>query len=245
MGTDDFSETKNSDIVVITASTGVYTASRTEMLSAQVKMTREILKKIKEHTPESIVLMVTNPVDVLTYVFQKEGNFPTNKVFGIASSLDSSRFKLLLAKNLGVKTSEISGSLVMGEHGDSMVPLFSRAKINQKPILEFLNENQIKEISQGVRNYWRTLREFKSRSVYGISQKIYEVAKSIINEKEISIPASVLLTGQYGISDVCMGVPTKIGKNGIKEIIEIEISESENNQLKKSAKIIRNHIQSC
>jgi len=153
LGTDDFAETKNSDIVIITASTGVYTANRTEMLSEQVKMIREILKKIKEHTPDSIILMVTNPLDILTYIFQKEGNFPSEKVFGIASSLDSSRFKLLLAKNLGAKLSEISGALVMGEHGDSMVPIFSRAKMNQTPVLEILNENQIKEITQGVRGY--------------------------------------------------------------------------------------------
>jgi malate dehydrogenase len=245
LGTDDFTETKNSDIVIITASTGIYTASRTETLSEQVKMIREILKKIKEHTPNSIVLMVTNPLDIMTYVFQKEGNFPSEKVIGIASSLDSSRFKLLLAKNLGAKPSEISGTLVMGEHGDSMVPIFSRAKMNQIPVLEILNENQIKEISQGVRDYWRTLREFKSRSVYGIAKKVYEVTESLTHQQELSIPASVLLTGQYGISDLCMGVPTRIGKDGIKEIQEIDISESELNLLRKSAEVIKNYIQTC
>ena len=213
------------------------------MLSEQVTMIREILTKIKEHTPDSIVLMITNPVDILTYVFQKEGNFPTEKVFGIASSLDSSRFKLLLAKNLGTKLSEIFDALVMGEHGDSMVPIYSRAKIKQTPVLEVLNENQIQEITQGVRGYWRTLREFKSRSVYGIAKKVYDVSEAIIHEKELSIPTSVLLTGQYGISDVCMGVPTKIGKEGVKEIQEIEIAESELELLRQSAEVIKEYIQ--
>ena len=245
MGTDDFAETRNSELVVITASTGVYTTSRTEMLSEQVKMIRAILKKIKEHASDSIILMVSNPVDVLTYVFQKEAIFPIEKVLGIASSLDSSRFKLLLAKNLGAKLPEISDALVIGEHGDSMVPVYSRAKLNQKPVLEVLNENQINEITTGVRGYWRTLREFKSRSVYGIAKKVYDVAETIIHKKELSIPASVLLSGQYGISDVCMGVPTKIGKDGVKEIQEIEISESELVLLKKSSEVIKNYIQSC
>lgn len=189
--------------------------------------------------------MVTNPVDVLTHLFLKEGNFPTEKVFGIASSLDSSRFKLLLAKKLDTKLSEIHGALVMGEHGDSMVPIYSRTKINQTPVLEILNENQIQEITQGVRGYWRTLREFKSRSVYGIAKKVYDVSEAIIHKKEISLPASVLLTGQYGISDICMGVPTKIGKDGIIETKEIEISESELNLLRKSADVIKGYIQNC
>ncbi len=215
------------------------------MLSEQVNMIRDILKKIKEHTPDSIVLMVTNPVDVLTHVFLKEGNFFPEKVFGIASSLDSSRFKLLLSKNLDAKLSDISGALVLGEHGDSMVPIYSRALKNQTPVLEILHENQIKEITHGVRSYWRTLREFKSRSVYGIAKKVFDVSEAIIHDKELSIPASVLLTGQYGISDVCMGIPTKIGKEGIREIREIEISESELELLKKSAEVIKEYIQSC
>jgi len=241
-GTDDYSLTKGSDVVVITASTGVYTKSRTEMVSEQVKMIKDIAKKIKTYTPNSKIIMVSNPLDVLTYVFLKESGFPRKKVIGVASSLDTSRFRYLLAKEFTVSQSEIKDALVLGEHGDSMVPIYSRAKKNETPVLELLETIQTEQITENLRKYWTTLREYKSRSVFGIAKNTFDIVESMIKEQNMSIPASVLLNGEYGISDVCLGVPIKLSKGGLDSIDEIKLEESELDALQKSAKTIKNHI---
>lgn len=243
LGTDDYSKTEGSEIVVITASAGTYTQSRTEILKDQIEMIRDISQKIKKFTPESKILVVSNPPDVLTYFFQKFSNFPSKKIIGIASSLDSRRFELLLSRELKVKQSQIKNSLVMGEHGDSMVPIFSIAKLNNSPILEVLDNSQIENITKDLRNYWKTLREFKSRSVFGISKNTYDVINSIICNNPISIPASVLLNGEYGIFDVCIGVPVRISKNGISDIKEIQISKEELESVQASANTVKSQIQ--
>ncbi len=243
LGTDDYSKTEGSEIVVITASAGTYTQSRTEILKDQIEMIRDISQKIKKFTPESKILVVSNPPDVLTYFFQKFSNFPSKKIIGIASSLDSRRFELLLSRELKVKQSQIKNSLVMGEHGDSMVPIFSIAKLNNSPILEVLDNSQIENITKDLRNYWKTLREFKSRSVFGISKNTYDVINSIICNNPISIPASVLLNGEYGIFDVCIGVPVRISKNGISDIKEIQISKEELEFVHASANTVKSQIQ--
>ncbi len=244
-GTDDYSEISNAGIIVIAASTGVYLKNRYEKTDAQVEMIKEIGKKIKTNCPSPIILIISNPVDVLTYFFQKETNFSKNNVIGIASSLDSSRFRYSLSKKLGVKQSQISNAYVLGEHGDSMVPIFSKTKINGKNVMEIIDSKQKEAITRGIRNYWKYLRNLISRSQFGIAKNTFDVIESIIDNRTILIPASVLLEGEFGEKDVCMGVPIKITSKGITEIQEMELDESELELLKKSAQIIRKHIQSA
>ncbi|MEK6931149.1 MAG: lactate dehydrogenase [Thermoproteota archaeon] len=243
-GTDDFSKISGSDIVVITASTGIYLKNRTEMMDAQVKMIKEIANQIKKYCPLAIMLIVSNPLDVLTFVFQKETQLSRNKVIGIASSLDSSRFRYLLSEKFKIKQSQITNALVMGEHGDSMVPVFSRVKINEKNALEIINEVEKKVISTEIQNYWKSLRLFKSRSQFGIAKNTFDVIRSIIKNDELVTSASIVLNGEYGEKDVSMGIPVKINKNGVKEIIEIKLNESESKLLKISAQTIRDYIKS-
>jgi len=243
-GTDDYSKIANSRIVVITASTGVYLKNRTEMIGSQTQMIKNIASKIKDYCPNAIVLMVSNPLDVLTYFFQKETGFLRTKVIGIASSLDSSRFRYLLSEKLGVTQSEISNAIVLGEHGDTMVPVFSSATINGQNSLDLINAQQQKEISIEVRDYWKSLRNFKSRSQFGIAKNTFDVINSIITNTKLTIPASVLLDGEFGEYDICMGVPVIIDKNGISEIQEIKLNNLENESLKFSAQTIRNYIKS-
>ena len=241
-GTDDFSKISGSDIVVITASTGIYLKNRTEMIDAQVKMIKEIANQIKKYCPLAIILVVSNPLDVLTFVFQKETQLSRNKVIGIASSLDSSRFRYLLSEKFKIKQSQITNALVMGEHGDSMVPVFSRVKINEKNALEIINEVEMKVISTEIQNYWKSLRLFKSRSQFGIAKNTFDVIRSIIKNDELVISASIVLNGEYGEKNVSMGIPVKINKNGVKEIIKIKLNESESKLLKISARTIRDYI---
>ncbi|MEK6980167.1 MAG: lactate dehydrogenase [Thermoproteota archaeon] len=243
-GTDDFSKISGSDIVVITASTGIYLKNRTEMMDTQVKMIKEIANQIKKYCPLAIMLIVSNPLDVLTFVFQKETQLSRNKVIGIASSLDSSRFRYLLSEKFKIKQSQITNALVMGEHGDSMVPVFSRVKINEKNALEIINEVEKKVISTEIQNYWKSLRLFKSRSQFGIAKNTFDVIRSIIKNDELVTSASIVLNGEYGEKDVSMGIPVKINKNGVKEIIEIKLNESESKLLKISAQTIRDYIKS-
>lgn len=243
-GTDDFSKIVNSKIVIITASIGVYLKSRTEMIGAQVKMIKEIASKIKQYCPDTIVLVVSNPLDVLTYFFQKESQFPKNKVIGIASSLDSSRFRYVLSEKFNVTQSQIMDAIVLGEHGDTMIPVFSHAKINGRNSLDLLDSKQQEEITKEIREYWKYLRNYKSRSQFGIAKNTFDVIDSILKNKELQIPASVLLEGEFSQTDVAMGIPVIINKNGISKTYEITLNTSESESLKKSAQIIRNNIKS-
>jgi malate dehydrogenase len=212
------------------------------MINAQVEMVKDIANKVKSLCPEAIVLMVSNPLDVLTYYFLKESQFSRNKVIGIASSLDSSRFRYLLSEKLDVDQSKITNAIVLGEHGDSMVPIFSHAKIDGKNSLDILDPNQITTISQEVRDYWKLLRNYKSRSQFGIAKNTFDVINSIVKNIELVVPASILLKGEFGEDDVCMGVPVTINKNGVSKIREIKLSQSEIGSLRTSAKTIRDYI---
>jgi len=241
-GTDDYSQISGSDIVVITASVGVYMKDRTENIVLQVKMIKEIAQKIRRYCPSAIVLIVSNPLDVLTYFFQKESGMSRFKVIGIASSLDTSRFRYLISETLSVPQSSISNALVLGEHGDSMVPVFSGVTVGGNPLFSMIDSRD--SITSDVRNYWKKLRNFKSRSQFGIAKNAFDVIDSIIHKKEIVIPASVVLEGEYGEDDVAMGVPVRIDQNGISEIQKVKLDDTESSSLKKSSEKIRNHIQS-
>jgi len=243
-GTDDYSEISNSKIIVIAASKGVYMKNRNEMTDAQVEMIKEIGKKIKTNCQSPIILIISSPVDVVTYFFQKETNFSRNKVIGIASSLDSSRFGYFLSKKIGVKKSQISDAYVLGEHVDSMVPIFSKTKINGKNLLEIIDSQQKEEIKRETRDYWKFLRNFKGRSQFGIAKIVFDVIESIIKNQTLSIPGSILLEGEFGEKDVCIGVPIKIASKGITKIKSIDFDESERELFKMSAQTIRNNIQS-
>ncbi len=214
------------------------------MIYPQVEMIKEIGKKIKTNCSFPIILIISNPVDVLTYFFQKETSFSRNKVIGIASSLDSRRFRYFLSKKMGVKQSLISDAYVLGEHGDSMVPIFSKTKINGKNVLEIIDSGQKGEITRETRYYWKFLRNFKSRSHFGIAKNAFDVIESIIKNQTLSIPASILLEGEFGEKDVCLGVPIKIASKGIMEIQAMEFDETERELFKMSAQTIRNNIQS-
>lgn len=238
-GTSDYSQIKNSDVIVITASVKAHTASRSDIMLEQSVMIRDIARKISELAPNSKVLVVTNPVDVMTYLMQT-CNLGSN-VIGIASSLDSARFRYLLAKELRVDQSQIIDAMVMGEHDDSMVPIFSRAKLGNVSVNDILDKKQKSQITLDVRNYWKLLRDYKGSSVFGIAKNTFDVIESIIQNQQLDICASVLLHGQYGVDDVCIGVPVTITKSQVL-INEVSISNYEKEQLRKSAGIVKSNI---
>jgi len=243
-GTSDYSKIIGSKIVIITASTGVYLKNRYENMVSQVNTIRDIAKKIKQYCPNAIVLLISNPLDVLTYVFQKETSFSRFKVIGIASSLDSSRFRYLISEKFSISQSLISNALVLGEHGDSMVPIFSGVYVDGNRLSSMLDVDGKITMTNEIRNYWKKLRIYKSRSQFGIAKQTYDVIESILNSKEILIPASVVLEGEYGENNVAMGIPVKINKNGVSEIQTLDLDESESQLLRESSQKIKNQLKS-
>lgn len=241
-GTSDYSKIKDSKVVVVTASSGVHLQSRSEIMYDQAKMIQKIASNIAKYAPDSKILMITNPVDVLTYMMQKEASFSSNNVIGVASSLDSSRFRYFLAQEFRTNQSKIQDAIVMGEHDDTMVPIFSRAKYNGTSVTDLLDSVQISKITLAVRNYWKYLRDYKGHSVFGIAKNTFDIIKSIVKDETLNVPASVLLDGQYGLSDVCIGIPLTINKNGVAKIHQIEIAQNEKVSLSKSSDAVKNNI---
>ncbi|HEV2192221.1 MAG TPA: lactate dehydrogenase [Nitrosopumilaceae archaeon] len=237
--TDDFESITGSEVIIVTASAGKMVSDRTDLLPYNIPIAKEISKKIKQYAKDAKVIVVTNPVDIITYCILKESGLPRENVIGIGSSLDSSRFRYLLAKLLRTNQSKIDG-IVLGEHGNSMVPIFSTAKFAGKLIN--LNENQIEQTTSELRNYAASLREFKGASVFGAAKHSYDIAKAIINNEKLKISSSVLVNGEFGVSDVCMGVPVIIDKNGASKIEEINLDKSESGSLNTSSEIIKNNI---
>lgn len=242
-GTSDFAKIKGSDVVVIAASSRVHMQSRSEIMFEQAVMVTNIAKEIVQHCPAAKVVVVTNPVDVLTYLIQKQTNFEPQRVIGVASGLDSARFRYLLSEEFSTNQSEITGAMVLGEHDDSMVPIFSHAKFRARPVLELLDEQKKLEITLKVRNYWKFLRDYKGSSVFGIAKHTFDVVKCIISAQRLFVPASTLLLGQYGLDDVCVGVPLEIGKNGVEKIHQIQINKDEFEALHNSAGVVKNNIE--
>ena len=237
--TDNFENISGSKVVIIAVSAGKIITDRVDLLSYNVPIVKEISSKIKKYAADAKVIVITNPVDVITYCILKESGFPRENVIGIGSGLDSSRFRYLLAKMLQTNQANIE-SMVLGEHGNSMVPIFSTAKFNGKPIQ--LNEKQISDTTTEVRNYWKPLTEFKGASVFGVAKHSYDIAKAIIKNEKLKIPSSVLVEGEYGLSDICIGVPVVIDKNGATKVEKVNLNESELKSLKTSAEIIKNNI---
>ncbi len=243
-GTDDYSQLSSSDIIVITASTGVYMKDRTENMSSQIIMIKEIAQKIKRYCPSAIILLISNPLDVLTYFFQKETGFSRFKVIGVASSLDTSRFQYFISEKFSVPQLSITNAMVIGEHVDSIVPIFSRTFVNGNALHSMLNGDERDVITKDVRTYWKKLRRYKSRSQFGIAKNAYDVINTIVNAKELSIPASVVLEGEYGENNVAIGIPVKISQMGISKIQNIDLDKSEQELFKISAQTIRDQIRS-
>ena len=232
---------KDSKVVVITASRGKITTARTDLLAANVPLAKEIAQKIKKYNDNAKIVIVTNPLDVITYTVLKETGFPRERVIGMGSSLDSGRFRYLLAKSLDVNMSKIEAT-VIGEHGDSMVPIFSTAKCDEKSVLSLLDQNETARITEELRNYWKLLKTFKEASVFGAAKNAFDIVKAIVRDERLKVPASVLLEDEYGLSDVCLGVPVTIGKTGVVKINRIDLERSELKLLNDSAEVIKNNI---
>jgi len=241
-GTNDFSMIKKSDIIIISASMIQTVSSRLDSLQKHSQMIKDIAKKIQQYSPESKVLIISNPVDVLTFMFQKYSKINRHNLLGIAGNLDSERFRYLLSQEISKKPSAISNSYVLGEHGDSMVPIFSLAKIDGKPVMQLLNKPAQSKITKRLRDYWKSIRDLGWTSTYGIARNSFDIIEAMTTKKEINTVASINLHGEYGLSNVAMGVPIKIRKDNHVQVSEIDLNSSERLSLTRSAVMIKKFI---
>jgi len=244
MGTDDFSAMEDSDIVVITAGLPRKPGmSREDLISKNASIVKDISDKIKKHAPDSIVIVVTNPLDTMTYVALKTTGFPRSRVMGMAGVLDASRFVALLAEELKVKRGSIR-TLVMGSHGDTMVPLVSKTFIGGKPLSGLLSADKIASIVK------RTCdRGAEIVSLYGTGSAFYSpsaavlaMIRAIMDDIGEVVTASSYLEGEYGVSGICMGVPCRMDTRGVVEVVKVEMSEEEKAAFARSAKAVKSTI---
>ena len=240
----DYADCETADLVIITAGLKQKTGqSRLELTATNSKIIAEIVKNVTRYTKTAVILMVTNPLDVLTYVAYKTAGFPANQIFGTGTTLDSSRFRYLLAQSLGVAADSM-GAYLIGEHGDSSVPVYSHANVMGENVANLSGYNKTvgAKAYQGARDAAANVICKKGSTFYAIGAAVARIARAVLYDENHVFPVSVLLSGQHGIKDVYLSLPAVIGRTGVKKILDIKLNAVEKNQLQKSAKIIQSTI---
>ena len=240
-GTMDYKDIKNSGIVIVTAGLPRQPGmSREDLLKKNAEITIHISKNIKQYAPNSIIIVVTNPLDAMSYLTLKITGFNKNKVIGMAGILDTARFRTFLAEELCVAPIEVQ-ALVLGSHGDTMVPVLEETKVKGKPITQLLSKEKIAALVERTRNAGAEIVNYlkKGSAYYAPSSSVVQMVRAIVKDTKKILPCSVYVEGEYGYDGIFIGLPVKLGKNGVEEIVSIKLSESVKNQLDKSAEIIK------
>lgn len=241
-GSNDFRDIGGSTMVIVTAGfPRTPDITRMGLIGKNAAIVRSVAEQIAAHAPDAVVIVVTNPMDIMTWAACKTTGFPRQRVIGMGGLLDTMRLSLFLSWELHVPTREIQ-SFVIGEHGDSMVPLISRCSLNGKPVNGLLTRQQIERITGRVKNSGSEIIRGKGRTLHGPAAAIAHMAECIIRDKKEILPASVYLQGEYGLKDICIGVPVRLGKNGAEEIIEFELDSDEQAQFLHSAASIEQAV---
>ena len=243
-GTNDPADIDGSDVVVVTAGIARKPGmSRDDLQAVNANVVKGITENIKKFAPGSIIIMVTNPLDVMTYLSWKVSGSEKRKVFGMAGELDTARMITFISMETGVPSSKIK-TMVLGGHGDLMVPLASQTTVNGKPLSSLLSREKIEAIIKRTANGGAEIVELlKSGSAYyAPSASAVKMVEAVIKNKGTVIPSAVILDGEYGLKDVCIGVPAKIGKNGIEKVIELKLPDEDRLMLERSARSIRENI---
>tara|TARA_Y100000816_G_scaffold250021_1_gene199805 strand:- start:42 stop:974 length:933 start_codon:yes stop_codon:yes gene_type:complete len=239
--TGDYSKTKDSDVVVITSGMPRKPGmSRSELIGINAKIVQSVISSVLEHSKSPVVVVVSNPMDTMTYLTIKTSGLNKKKIIGMGGALDSSRFKTYLSKALNKPANDIHG-MVIGGHGDkTMIPLSRFASYNGLPISNFLKKEEIEDVVSSTMVGGATLTKLLGTSAwYAPGAAISYLVESILNDSKRIIPCSVYLEGEYGQSDLCIGVPCIIGKHGVEEILDLKLNEDEKLKFKNSADSVR------
>ncbi len=245
VGTNDYADTAGSDIVVVTAGLARKPGmDRLDLLKKNAEIISGITDNVVKNSPDCIIIMVTNPIDVMVYLSYKKSGFPSNRVVGQAGILDSSRYATFIAMELGCSVKEVR-AMVMGGHGDSMVPLPRFSTVGGIPITELIPPNRIKAINDRTRTGGGEIVKLlgSGSAYYAPAASTVKMVESIVNDANMILPCSCYLTGQYGISDLYVGVPCKLGANGVTEVVEVKLDSGEEQSLLNSAEIYKKSIQ--
>jgi len=244
-GTNDYKDTKDSDIVVITAGLARKPGmSRDDLLFKNAEIVKEVVENVVKHSPDSILIVVTNPLDAMAQLAYKISKFPKNRVIGMAGILDTARFRTFLAMELNVSVENIHAT-VLGGHGDTMVPLARYSTVAGMPITELLPKDKIdKIIERTAGGGGEIVALLKTGSAfYAPAAAITEMIESILKDKKKILPCCVYLEGEYGINGLYMGVPVKLGRDGVEEIIEIKFNQEEKEAFNKSVAAVRELVE--
>ena len=237
IGTNGYEETEGSNLIIITAGIPRKPGmSRDDLLKTNSNIMKSVIEQVSGKSPDSIIIVVSNPLDVMAYVALKISEFDPTRVIGMAGILDTSRYRSFIALELGVSIRDIQ-AMVLGGHGDTMVPLPRYTTISGIPLSFFLSEDKIEPILERTRfGGGEIVKYLKTGSAYyAPSSAVVEMADSIVNDRKRILPCAVWLTGQYGIDGAYVGVPVKLGAEGIEEIIELDLQEAELSALQESA----------
>jgi malate dehydrogenase len=241
-GTTNYNEMKNSELVIVTAgqprTPGM---TRLDLINKNAKIIQTITKQVVKHAPHTKLMIVTNPVDIMTYTAYKTSKFKRNHVFGMGSHLDTLRYRNYIATELGVSR-EDTRALVIGEHGDTMVPLTNHASISGIPIKNLLTKKQIQKIVNQTRTSGTELIKLKGSTIYAPAAVIAIMAEAILKDRKRVMGVSTILQGEYGHTDVSIGVPCILGKNGVEKILQLKLDPETKKEFEKSVQTIKNAI---
>jgi malate dehydrogenase len=240
-GTNKYEETKNSRVVVITAGLARKPGmSRDDLIHKNAEIMKGVVTNVIKHSPEAVLLIVTNPLDVMTYYALRISNFPANRVIGMAPLLDAARMQYFIAQAAKAPISQAYAE-VLGSHGDLMVPVPRFSTVNGQPITDLLTAEQVKSIVDKTTNGGAEIVALlkTGSAYYAPGSAAARMAEAIVGDEKKIINSCCLLSGQYGIQDVCLGVPARLGKNGVEDIVELELTAEEMLTLKKAAQAVK------
>ena len=245
-GTDKYEDIKDSDVIIITAGVPRKPGmSRDDLLGINLKIIKQVAEGVKKNAPKAFVICITNPLDVMVMAFQKFSGLPSSKVVGMAGILDSSRFKLFLSLELNVPVREIE-AMVMGGHGDTMVPMPRFTKISGKPLLDLvkngkISADRVEEINQRTRDGGAEIVKFleKGSAFYAPAASGVQMAEAYLNDQKKLLPCAVQLNGEYGVENVYAGVPVIIGKDGVEKIEQIDLDDKEQKEFMNSIDAVK------
>ena len=241
LGTNDYKDTANSDVVVITAGVPRKPGmSRDDLIGTNAKIVKSVVEQITKHSPDTILIVVSNPLDIMACLAKQVSGFPKNRVIGMAGVLDSTRFRAFISEELNVSM-EDTQAMVLGGHGDSMVPLPRYSTVSGICIEELISKERLDKLIERTRKGGgEIVALLKTGSAfYAPGASAVQMVESIIKDKKRILPCAAYLEGEYGIEGLFVGVPVKLGSNGIEEIIEIKLADEESNSLKASADAVK------
>lgn len=239
--TNDYSKTAGSDVVVITSGVPRKPGmTREQLIDINAGIVKSVSSNLIKYSPEAIMIVVSNPMDTMTYLVHKTAGLPKNRIIGMGGALDSARFKYRLAEALGAPISDVDG-MVIGGHSDvGMVPLTRMATRNSIPVSKFISEERLDEVMEATKVGGGTLTKLLGTSAwYAPGAAVSGLVQAIVCDQKKIFPCSTLLEGEYGLNDICIGVPVVLGRNGIEQIVQLDLTDAENEHMNRSAEGVR------